>query len=1007
MMGMMLKAHKKEEKAAQKDKKREGRDKAMYNSKRVKDDEAKISTGQEPSPGTKKGGMLEVTRSQLKQPSSSQRSTAKSKVHPPRLEKLDSLDSLTKESVYSGVGRLERQQRTLLDALKSELAVAAPAAEVGSYQAISRGLHEKLWCVRSALSRGLRHLLASDLKFALAKKAHNRLWMAFYRDIDLVQQRLKEAVTQEAPVAVTGSLRKLLLTLIGAAEQDLNLAVTSLEATEGSSTEDCIKAMQSLMISMGDLARYRQLHRPAEEPRDWSVAEALYHKAFRLRPEEGRVWNQLAMLATYKNDNVAAFYHYLRSLCAREPFPSKDNILLLHESCRRQIAALAPITALDGPNLEEHTHRFLLYLLGAAGTCLSRIDLNAFEGYLALTSRHLVSCIQMHLLQEGLEETAKRLPVHLMRVMLLAMCTVVGCFSAWIERGNEEYRWPEDPYTCAAIQLCFTVASTLAGMQKQTRVTGWERVTIGPVCVFLDWLMCESYFGEGMKNIQPALFERTILAVLAFSNSVFRVCNPSVGNPDAALPEDVACQGLPPLERAVAPRIAAEALRLKEEQLGSGRSPAPTLDAWRTRVARLKAFAEWAVGREWVERGVKENSYVPAKFVPCEDAPGPAVYQHLQADDAQGALRHKSNGDQSVTSTGAGDLSLTDNEGDLLDDSADNAAVAVALAGLEDDTDDAIGSEGQRHGQQGLGMQYHSVDLGSGEKGRDLVCSLCFNPLEGHATECELCGTPVGAKESDIGAIDSLHLKATEDAVGSSPQVSGLLSNVNMDAVFASASRPITAVGTIERPSRAPGGGGSPYQQQQQQQQQQPQQKQGYGWIWPPPPSQELPLVLVDAPNVAMRHGLKKKFSCKGIQLTVDHFRLNGHRVIAFMPDYYLDETRSSGMNMAAKLGMKGVKAQQCPDDVPMLKAMVEEGTLITTPPQDYDDSYVIKYAHANGGYVVTNDLYRDHVNGMGAGKKQAKMRVWLKNHLISYTFVANEFLPNPDFSFDRHDQGG
>ena len=33
--------------------------------------------------------------------------------------------------------------------------------------------------------------------------------------------------------------------------------------------------------------------------------------------------------------------------------------------------------------------------------------------------------------------------------------------------------------------------------------------------------------------------------------------------------------------------------------------------------------------------------------------------------------------------------------------------------------------------------------------------------------------------------------------------------------------------------------------------------------------------------------------------------------------------------------------------------------------PQDYDDSYCIHYARAHGGCVMSNDLYRDHVQAV------------------------------------------
>lgn len=98
------------------------------------------------------------------------------------------------------------------------------------------------------------------------------------------------------------------------------------------------------------------------------------------------------------------------------------------------------------------------------------------------------------------------------------------------------------------------------------------------------------------------------------------------------------------------------------------------------------------------------------------------------------------------------------------------------------------------------------------------------------------------------------------------------------------------------------------------------------------------------------------------------------------------------------------------PDNVSLLLSLKEEGYVVSipelltvapltlklqipTPPQDYDDSYCIKYAHKHGGFVVTNDKYRDcGIEGV--------TRDWLKSHLMTFAFVNDEFIPNPDFRF-------
>lgn len=97
-------------------------------------------------------------------------------------------------------------------------------------------------------------------------------------------------------------------------------------------------------------------------------------------------------------------------------------------------------------------------------------------------------------------------------------------------------------------------------------------------------------------------------------------------------------------------------------------------------------------------------------------------------------------------------------------------------------------------------------------------------------------------------------------------------------------------------------------------------------------PKQEL--VVIDAPNVAMRHGLNKKFSCRGIALAMDYYRAAGHRVVGFLPDYYLSYERVGELRRAQKADVGGVRAAQLPDDIGLLQSLVEARLVIGTPPQ-------------------------------------------------------------------------
>ena len=52
----------------------------------------------------------------------------------------------------------------------------------------------------------------------------------------------------------------------------------------------------------------------------------------------------------------------------------------------------------------------------------------------------------------------------------------------------------------------------------------------------------------------------------------------------------------------------------------------------------------------------------------------------------------------------------------------------------------------------------------------------------------------------------------------------------------------------------------------------------------------------------------------------------------------------------------------------------------------------------------MSNDLYRDQLqNAQKRGDSRAAIgatQTWLRTHVISFTFLGDELLPNPDFAF-------
>ena len=150
------------------------------------------------------------------------------------------------------------------------------------------------------------------------------------------------------------------------------------------------------------------------------------------------------------------------------------------------------------------------------------------------------------------------------------------------------------------------------------------------------------------------------------------------------------------------------------------------------------------------------------------------------------------------------------------------------------------------------------------------------------------------------------------------------------------------------------------------------------------------PLIILDASNIAMRHG-NQKFSSKGIEIVINYFQSNGHKVVSFLPEYFFrQKDPNSYLN----------KKRVVPDNIDYLKELNDKHLVIQSPPQDYDDSYCIQYAKTHDAFIVTNDLFRDYLDNITDNRKRETERMWVKERCISFTFNQDEFIPNPDASF-------
>ena len=74
------------------------------------------------------------------------------------------------------------------------------------------------------------------------------------------------------------------------------------------------------------------------------------------------------------------------------------------------------------------------------------------------------------------------------------------------------------------------------------------------------------------------------------------------------------------------------------------------------------------------------------------------------------------------------------------------------------------------------------------------------------------------------------------------------------------------------------------------------------------------------------------------------------------------------------------------------------EGVITASPGRDYSDSYTIEYAKSKNGIIITNDRYNDAKMKITDLEKRKITERWFRNHVITYSFVGDDFIPNPDY---------
>ncbi|NXO48836.1 N4BP1 protein, partial [Aramus guarauna] len=139
--------------------------------------------------------------------------------------------------------------------------------------------------------------------------------------------------------------------------------------------------------------------------------------------------------------------------------------------------------------------------------------------------------------------------------------------------------------------------------------------------------------------------------------------------------------------------------------------------------------------------------------------------------------------------------------------------------------------------------------------------------------------------------------------------------------------------------------------------------------------------IIIDGSNVAMSHGLRKFFSCRGIAIAVDYFWKRGHRnITVFVPqwrtrrDPYITE-----QDFLTQLQDVGILS--------LTPARMVLGARIAA----HDDRFLLHLADKTGGVIVTNDNFREFVT------ESLAWREIIQKRLLQYTFAGDIFMVPDD----------
>lgn len=195
--------------------------------------------------------------------------------------------------------------------------------------------------LRQNLENLYKSILLADVQFALDNKIELELWNNAFKDhIDNFRIFIKEKKNSTERNEIQAKLFMFLDASIGFYFQLLQefcdkydvdlpyhgkprqLGILSkpkkVSQEKKPKLDSCLYICQDCLVHLGDLARYRN---------EMQQAYAFYLLAGKILPGNGQPYNQLAILASARNDLLFAVFYYCKSISVPNPFPAAASNL--------------------------------------------------------------------------------------------------------------------------------------------------------------------------------------------------------------------------------------------------------------------------------------------------------------------------------------------------------------------------------------------------------------------------------------------------------------------------------------------------------------------------------------------------------------------------------------------------------------------------------------------------------------------------------------------------------